>query len=65
MWNVFPLYKIILCKFYIGTSASYDTDDSRYDRNDRSRRRMTDDDDTVLDNASVNSQDQGQLLKSV
>ncbi|KAL4220254.1 RNA-binding protein fxr1 [Mactra antiquata] len=37
--------------------ASYDTDD-RYDRTDRSRRRMTDDDDTVLDNASVNSQDQ-------
>ncbi|XP_045200292.1 RNA-binding protein FXR1-like isoform X2 [Mercenaria mercenaria] len=36
---------------------SYDTDD-RYDRTDRSRRRMTDDDDTVLDNASVNSQDQ-------
>ncbi|XP_060578868.1 RNA-binding protein FXR1-like isoform X2 [Ruditapes philippinarum] len=37
--------------------TSYDTDD-RYDRTDRSRRRMTDDDDTVLDNASVNSQDQ-------
>lgn len=36
---------------------SYDTD-NRYDRTDRSRRRMTDDDDTVLDNASVNSQDQ-------
>ena len=39
-------------------SASYDTDD-RYDRTDRARRRVTDDDDTVLDNASVNSQDQG------
>lgn len=40
------------------SAASYDTD-NRYDRTDRSRRRMTDDDDTVLDNASVNSQDQG------
>jgi len=39
-------------------SAAYDTDD-QYDRPDRSRRRMTDDDDTVLDNASVTSQDQG------
>ncbi|XP_062570562.1 RNA-binding protein FXR1-like isoform X1 [Saccostrea cucullata] len=34
---------------------AYDTDESR---DLRSRRRMTDDDDTVLDNASVTSQDQ-------
>lgn len=34
---------------------AYDTDESR---DFRSRRRMTDDDDTVLDNASVTSQDQ-------
>ena len=36
-------------------SVAYDTDESR---DLRSRRRMTDDDDTVLDNASVTSQDQ-------
>lgn len=36
-------------------SVAYDTDESR---DFRSRRRMTDDDDTVLDNASVTSQDQ-------
>ncbi|CAL1538808.1 unnamed protein product [Lymnaea stagnalis] len=35
--------------------AGYDDDESR---DPRSRRRMTDDDDTVLDNASVTSQDQ-------
>ncbi|WAR27956.1 FXR2-like protein, partial [Mya arenaria] len=37
--------------------TSYDTDD-RDERVDRSRRRVADDDDTVLDNASVTSQDQ-------
>ncbi|XP_021361865.1 fragile X mental retardation syndrome-related protein 1-like isoform X3 [Mizuhopecten yessoensis] len=37
-------------------TVAYDSEDPR---DQRSRRRMTDDDDTVLDNASVNSQDQG------
>ncbi|XP_033760408.1 fragile X mental retardation syndrome-related protein 1-like isoform X2 [Pecten maximus] len=36
-------------------TVAYDSEDPR---DQRSRRRMTDDDDTVLDNASVNSQDQ-------
>ena len=35
-------------------AVNYDDEESR---DTRSRRRMTDDDDTVLDNASVNSQD--------
>ena len=34
-------------------------------RDPRSRRRLTDDDDTVLDNASVTSQDQGMHQKII
>ncbi|XP_052215536.1 RNA-binding protein FXR2-like isoform X2 [Dreissena polymorpha] len=38
--------------------VSYHTDDQYEPRSDRSRRRVADDDDTVLDNTSVTSQDQ-------
>lgn len=41
-------------QYHYGHESSYDTDESR----DYLRRRRTDDDDTVLDNASVTSQDQ-------
>ena len=45
-------------RFFGLFSGAYDTDENR----DYSRRRRTDDDDTVLDNASVTSQDQGNAV---
>ena len=55
-WCVFyaDIYTINLSNLFAGMGG-YE-DDSR---DPRSRRRLTDDDDTVLDNASVTSQDQG------
>ena len=57
-------YRVNIVQFYYVClpAVNYDDDESR---DTRSRRRMTDDDDTVLDNASVNSQDGNSLSFSL